>query len=390
MSAIERLDARLPAVVDIKRDKLLKFIVGLLVVLVLWAMLCSLEEQIRAPGTVIASSHSQIVQIVDGGTLKELRVKEGDTVKAGDLLALLDRTRYQASNDEIAVKAASLRANLERLQAELDGRPLNFSAQVTAYPDLVRTQQALAAKRRQAQQSELAAIEQSRRLASEEFDALARLVKTGDASQTEVLRARRQVIELQALGTNKRNAFRQEAQAEIATTRAELEQTLQVLTQRGEAVAATYVKAPMSGVVKNVHFTTLGAVLRSGEELLQIVPSDDPLIIEAKVAPKDVGFLRVGLPANVKLDAFDYTRYGTFKGKVIYISADTLTENLQRDEQPYYRVHVQTEAAKGLLGKLDIRPGMTASVEIITGEKTVASYVIKPLRRGIGEALHEP
>lgn len=390
MSAIERLDARLPVVVDIKRDWLLKFIACLLLVLVLWASLCSLEEQIRAPGTVIASSHSQIVQIVDGGTLKELRVKEGDTVKAGDLLAQLDRTRYQASNDEIAVKAASLKANLERLQAELDGRSLNFSAEVAAYPDLVRTQQALASKRRQAQQSELAAIEQSRRLASEELDALTRLVKTGDASQTEVLRARRQVIELQALRTNKSNAFRQEAQAEIATTRAELEQTLQVLTQRGEAVAATYVKAPMSGVVKNVHFTTLGAVLRSGDELLQIVPSDDPLIIEAKVAPKDVGFLHVGLPANVKLDAFDYTRYGTFKGKVTYISADTLTENLQRDEQPYYRVHVQTEAAKGLLSKLDIRPGMTASVEIITGEKTVASYVIKPLRRGIDEALHEP
>ncbi|MEK6790010.1 MAG: HlyD family type I secretion periplasmic adaptor subunit [Pseudomonadota bacterium] len=390
MSAIERLQSRLPAVVDNRRDRLLKFIAGLLVVLVLWACLFSLEEQIRAPGTVIASSHSQVVQIVDGGTLKELRVKAGDAVKAGDLLALLDRTRYQASNDEIAVKAASLKANLARLQAELDGRALAFTAEINAYPDLVKTQQALAGKRRQAQQSELAAIDQSRRLAEEELNALVRLVKTGDASQTEVLRARRQVIELRALRTNKHNAFRQEAQAEIATTRAELDQTLQVLTQRGEAVAATYVKAPMSGVVKNIKFTTLGAVLRSGDELMQIVPSNDPLIIEAKVAPKDVGFLHTGLPANVKLDAFDYTRYGTFKGKVIYISPDTLTENLQQNEQPYYRVHVQTELPQGPLSKLDIRPGMTTSVEIITGEKTVASYVIKPLRRGIDEALHEP
>lgn len=390
MSAMDRLQARLPAVVDIKRDLLFKIIGGLLVVLVLWACLTSLEEQIRAPGTVIASSRSQVIQIVDSGTLQELKVKEGDVVKAGDLLALLDPTRYQASNDEIAAKAASLQANLDRLESELAGTALKFSPRVSGYADLMSTQRSLAGKRRQAQQQELAALDGSRRLAQEELDSLLRLTKTGDASQTEVLRARRQVNDLQAQRTNKRNAFRQEAQSEMAKTRAELDQTLQVLMQRGEAVAATFVKSPMDGIVKNVRFTTLGAVLKSGDELLQIVPSNDPLIVEAKVRPKDVGFLRIGLRANVKLDAYDYTRYGTLTGKVIYISADTLTENLQRDEQPYYRVHIETKDTDGRLSNLDVRPGMTASAEIITGERSVASYVIKPLRRGIDEALHEP
>lgn len=390
MSALNQLMTRLPMVVDQPRDRLFAALAILLVALVLWASVSTLEEQIRSPGTVIASSRSQVIQIVDSGTLQELKVKEGDIVKAGDLLARLDPTRYQASNDEIAAKAASLQANLDRLESELAGTALRFSARVEGYSDLMATQRALAGKRRQAQQEELAAINQSRRLAQEELDSLQRLAKTGDASQTEVLRARRQVNDLQAQSTNKRNAFRQEAQSEMAKTRAELDQTLQVLMQRSEAVASTFVKSPMDGIVKNVRFTTLGAVLKSGDELLQIVPSNDPLIVEAKVKPRDVGFLRIGLRANVKLDAYDYTRYGSLTGKVTYISADTLTENLQRDEQPYYRVHIETKDTDGRLSNLDVRPGMTASAEIITGERSVASYVIKPLRRGIDEALHEP
>ena len=390
MSAVDQLRARLPQVPDDRRDTLLRALIGLLAVIVLWASLTSIEEQIRAPATVIASSRSQVIQIVDAGTLKELRVKEGAIVKSGDLLARLDPTRYQASNDEIAAKAAALEANISRLEAELSGRPIAFSQRVMAQPDLMASQRALAAKRRQAQQEELSALEQSRKLAAEELSALERLEKTGDASQTEILRSRRQVSELRAQATNKRNGFRQEAQTELAKARAELDQTLQVLTQRAEAVASTYVRAPMDGVVKNVRYTTLGAVLKSGDELMQIVPSNDPLIVEAKVAPKDIGFLRLGLRANVKLDAYDYTRFGALHGKVVYISADTLAENLQRDEQPYYRVHIQTEDPEGRLALLDVRPGMTASAEIITGDRSVASYLIKPLRRGFDEALHEP
>lgn len=390
MRSVEQLKARLPQIPDDNRDLLLRGLIGLLVVAVLWASLTSLDEQIRAPGSVISSSRSQVIQIVDAGTLKELRVKEGDTVKAGTLLARLDPTRYQASNDEIAAKAASLQANIDRLEAELSGRAIRFSPSAARYTELVATQRALAAKRQQAQDEELAAIEQSRRIAAQELAALERLAKTGDAAMTEILRSRRQVSELQAQRTNKRNAFRQEAQTELSKTRTELDQVLQVLTQRREAVSSTYVKAPMDGVVKNVRFTTLGAVLKSGDELMQIVPSNDPLIIEAKVAPKDIGFLRNGLRANVKLDAYDYTRYGNLTGQVVFISPDTLTEGLQRDEQPYYRVHIQTRDAGGRLSSLDVRPGMTASVEIITGTRSVASYLIKPLRRGLDDALHEP
>lgn len=385
----ELLKTRLPEERDPRREWLMRGILGLLVVIVLWSLFFTIEEQIRTSGTVIVSSRSQLIQIVDSGTLQKLHVQEGDVVEKGQLLASLDPTRYQASNDEIAAKAASLRANIERLEAELSGLPLQFSDSVKAYPDLVRTQQALAAKRRQAQQEELAAIAQSRQLAQQELDANQRALKTGDVGQMDVIRAQRQVSDLQAQYTNKRNGFRQEAQTEMTKNRAELDQTMEVLTQRNEAVLSTSVRSPMAGVVKNIRYTTLGAVLKSGDELMQIVPSNEPMIVEARVPPKDVGFLRSAMQANVKLDAYDYTRYGMLKGQVTYISADTLSENLKQGEAPYYRVHIQTNDPVGRLASLEIRPGMTAVVEIITGDRSVASFVAKPLRRGFNEAMHE-
>ena len=219
---------------------------------------------------------------------------------------------------------------------------------------------------------------------------LERLAETGDAAQTEVLKMQRQVNELRGTRENKRNAYRQEAQSELAKSRGELEQAEQVLNQRKEALQSTKLHAPMSGTVKNVRITTLGAVLKSGDELMQIVPSDDPLIIEARVRSSDVAFVRNDLRANVKLDAYDYTVYGSLKGHVTYISPDTLEEELKRDEQPYYRVLIQIdEIPEDRAKDIDIIPGMTCLVEIITGERSVAQYILKPLRRVSGEALTE-
>ena len=372
-------------------DPMLRLTIAFLLSLMAWACFANIEEQIRAQGKVITSSRSQVVQVIDGGALKELYFKEGAQVLAGDLLARLDPVRFQASNDEIAVKVASLRANLERLSAELDGRALVFSETVSVYDDLLQSQRELHKKRLRTQRQEIAGIQSSLSLAEEELYSLQKLKEMGDASRTEVLRVQRQVSELNAEITNKRNQFRQEAQAEHAKTRGELEQTEQVLNQRKEALESTQVRAPMSGLVKNVRFTTLGAVLKPGDELLQIVPSDDPLVVEARVRPSDVAFLRTGMKANVKLDAYDYTLYGSMPGFVTYISPDTLEEDLRRDEVPYYRVHVQTDQQLTTAGKrLDVKPGMTAAVEIITGDRSVASFVLKPLRRNVDQALHEP
>lgn len=356
----------------------------------LWAHYAQLEEQVRAPGKVIVSSRSQVVQAVDGGVLRKLYVKEGDPVKAGDLIAELDPKRFQASNDEIRAKVAGLRANIMRLEAELAGAEPKFSSEIRAYPDIVSAQRDLHARRAQAQREELSSIEQSLRLAQAELTSLERLALSGDAARTEVLRARRQVNELQGNLTNKRNNYRQDAQSEIAKNQADLEQADQVLAQRREALQSTKLRAPMTGTVKNVKITTLGAVLKAGDEILQIVPSDEPLIIEAKVKSGDVAFLRPGLHANVKLDAYDYTVYGSLKGHVSYLSPDTLEEDIKKDEQPYYRVLIQIDEIPEDKSKpLEVIPGMTAVAQIITGERSVMAYLLKPIRRISGEALTE-
>lgn len=166
---------------------------------------------------------------------------------------------------------------------------------------------------------------------------------------------------------------------------------MQGLKQRQEALAATIITAPMSGAVKNVGVTTIGAVLKSGEELLQIVPSDEPLLIEARVYSKDVAFVRPGLHANVKLDAYDFTVYGSLAGEVVYVSPDTIDVDLKNNEDPYYRalVKINKIPERPSVDPLEIIPGMTATIEIITGHKTVAQYMLKPLRRGSAEALTE-
>ena len=386
----EPLLARTRPITFHRLDILLWSALTFCVVLVIWASIAMIEEQIRALGTVIVSSRSQVVQSVDGGILKVLHVKEGQQVQAGDLIAELDPVRLQASSDEIVAKMAALQASIERLTAELTEQPLHFSKAVTQHPDIQSSQLALYEKRLRAQREELAAITQSTNLSQQQLDLLLKLASAGDASQTEVLAAQKQVNDLRAQRANKYNSFRQDAQLELAKAQAELAQTQQVYAQRQEILTSTLLRAPISGIVKNVRYTTLGAVLKAGEELMQIVPSDDALVIEARVKPSDVAFLHNGLPANVKLDAYDYTLYGALKGNVIYISPDTLEEDLKRDEKPYYRVHIKTTSNSPLGQKaLEVRPGMTASVEIITGSRTVANFVLKPLRRTVDEALHE-
>jgi len=368
------------------------WVMGLTVVAsVAWANWAVLDEQVRASGEVIVSSRSQIVQVVDGGVLQSLNVKEGELVNAGDILAELDRTRFAANAAETRSKVLDLTANVERLRAELNGTPLKFSDAVARESDLADRQKNLHTRRLRQQREERNSVKKSLRLAQEELSALQQLARTGDASQSEVLSARRQVVELTAELTNRQNEYRRDAQKELASTQAELEQTLQIYKQRQEALAATIIRAPMSGSIKNIRITTMGAVLKAGDELLQIVPSDEPLLIEVRIYSKDVAFVRPGLRANVKLDAYDSSIYGALEGEVVYVSPDTIDEDLRQNEDPYYRAQVkitQLPERKGI-EPIEVIPGMTATAEIITGHRTVAQYILKPLRRGSAEALTE-
>lgn len=390
MKIADRLFARVEPLALGRATRVLLVVAGVLAAAWGWASWAMIDEQIRAPGTVIVSSRSQVVQIVDGGVLRSLHVREGDAVKAGDLLAELDTVRFEASSDEVRAKVISLKAAIERLEAELTGRELRFPSEIASYRDIVEAEHNLYERRKQSQKAELEGIDQSIALARQEMEIVTQLSASGDASKSELLKARRQLSELESARTNKLNAYRQDAQTQLAKANADYEQARQLLTQRRQALESTKLRAPMSGLVKNVQVTTLGAVFRPGDELLQIVPSDEPLIIEARVRTADVAFLRKGLKANVKLDAYDYTVYGSLKGHVTYISPDTLKDDMQRDEEPYYRVHIQIDHIPTQhRDAVEVLPGMTARVEIITGERTVAQYLLKPLRRIGSEALVE-
>jgi adhesin transport system membrane fusion protein len=209
-------------------------------------------------------------------------------------------------------------------------------------------------------------------------------------SRAEVLKLQRQVAEIQGQITNRKNF--QDAQAELTKAQEDLEAAEQLLAQRKEQWAYTEVRAPMDGVVRNVRLTTRGGVAKPGDEILQIVPVEDDLIIEAKVRPADIAFIKPGLPATVKLDAYDYSIYGSLLGTVSYISADTLNEETREGVQPYYRVQIKT-SSRSLSSRrnerLEIQPGMTATVEIKTGSKTVWRYLTKPITKTMDESLGE-
>lgn len=366
-------------------------LIGLVVFLV-WASFASLDEITRAPGSVIASSRTQVIQSQDGGVIESILVKEGDVVEADQVLAQIERTRAETSFLEARARAVGLAATAARLRAEIFGGQPKWPEGIRDYPDFKGNQQALFNKRQSAIQEEVQSIEAVLKLVRDELNMLQPLLTTGDVSRTEVLRLQRQEADLMAQITNKRNKYFQDAQAELNRVEEELAGIEQTLTQRESALEHTTLRAPLRGIVKNVRITTRGGVLRPGEEVMQIVPLEDDLIIEAKVLPVDIAFIKPGLEASVKIDAYDPTIYGTLPGKLTFISADTINEDLRQGDQPYYRVQVRT-TGRQFSGRpdanLEIQPGMTAMVEIKTGSKTVLQYITKPVTKTLSEALGE-
>jgi len=364
--------------------------------LVYWAERSVIDESTRAAGTVIASSRVQVIQSVDGGVLQQLRVREGDRVRKGEVLAVFDETRTRASLEETEAKRTAQRASMARLEAELeDGQPHFAPELMKRFPAVVRVQQTLYEERRKALTAELKALAEVARLARDELAMVERLVATGDASQVELLRARKSVTEAESALANRKNKYIQDVSAELAKVREDYEQVEQQATQKRQQLANSVVSSPASGIVKNVKFTTLGGVLRPGDELLQVVPVDDQMIVEAKVLPRDIALIRPGLKATIKFDAYDYTVFGMVDGEVIYVSADSMRDESQRADSPaatYYRVHVRTTAPGPVTRtgrKIEVLPGMTAQVDIRTGQRTLLAYLLKPVTKTLTEAFKE-
>ncbi|NVO06546.1 MAG: HlyD family efflux transporter periplasmic adaptor subunit, partial [Rhodoferax sp.] len=261
------------------------------------------------------------------------------------------------------------------------------------YPEFVNAQQTLYLQRNRTLDEDMAANSQSLAMAREELGMTEALLKDGDVSQLEALRARRQVTELEARIAATRNKYRQDASAEAAKIEEDLASVNSKLAERRDVLEHTQLTAPVAGVIKSLRITTMGGVLRGGDELMQIAPADEDPIIEAKVNPSDVGQLSVGLPVSVKVDAFDYSVYGMLSGKLVYISPDTLSEQSQNGQtQTFYRVKVQLPRQQPQNPKAQdivVRPGMTVSIDIRTGTRSVLQYIAKPVFKAFGGALIE-
>ena len=363
-----------------------------LVTFFIWASFSKIDQVSRAQGQVIASSKTQIIQSGDGGIIQEIYVKEGSQVSKGDVLLRFDKTKVEAAFLETQSKAAALHATKARLNAEIMGGEPKFPIEVKNYPQFKQNQLTLLKKRRVSFLMEIQSLNKMLSLAKREMALSSPLLKTGDVSMTEIIKLQKQVSDLEAQVSNKQNKYFQDTQAEASKTEEDLSSTLQLLKQREDQLNHLELIAPVNGIVKNIKFTTLGGVVKPTEEVMQIVPMEDHLVIEAKAKSSDIAFLKMGLPANVKIDAYDYTIYGTLKGKLIYISPDTLSEDLKQGEQAYYRIQVLTED-KRFSGKpkqnLEIQPGMTATIEVKTGSNTVLKYLLKPMVKTIDESMGE-
>ncbi|SKA12859.1 membrane fusion protein, adhesin transport system [Oceanospirillum multiglobuliferum] len=359
---------------------------------VAWANSFYIDQVARATGEVISSSRVQIIQAVDAGVLSQLNVREGDQVKAGQVLAQFDQVRLDAYVKEIEARYFALKAKAVRLRAEVTGqKKLVFPAFFAAYSEQVQVEQALFEQRRTGLNEELRVLNDAIELAREEVSLVKKLSRSGDVNRSEVIRVERALNETETKYIVRKNRYLEESSTELTKVENEIAQNEQILTQRKQQLDDSVFTAPVSGIVKNIRVTTVGGVLRAGEELMQIIPVDEDLVIEAKVSPVDIALVRSGLETTIRFDPFDYTIYGGVQGEVIYVSADTLKEESAKGEEIYYRVHVSFKRSTvTTTGRsLEILPGMTAQLDIKTGERTVMEYLLKPLRKTLSEAFGE-
>lgn len=371
-------------------------LLGLLVAaFVLWAYFSTVEEVTRGQGSVIPSSREQVIQSLDPGVLAEMLVREGDLVEPGQVLVRLDAARSGAMLREAQSKVQTLRATAARLRAEAHGTPLRFASGTS--PSLVARETAAYRARMQAVNETVQGLRQSKALLDREIAITEPMVGKGVVSEVELLRMKRQSNELAMQMAERRNRFQSDANTELLRVEAELSQSEEAAAARADPVKRAEIRAPLRGLVKNIKINTLGGVIGAGQPIMEIVPVEGPLLVEAYIRPQDVAFVKPGDDALVKLTAYDYALYGGLDGKVSLISPDTLQDNRRpselklNPEESFYRVIVRTSENR-LQDKngqaLPIIPGMIATVDIKTGEKTVFQYLVKPITR-LKQALRE-
>lgn len=360
-----------------------------------WAAFAWIDEIVRAEGELISASRPQIIQNLEGGILAELLVREGDIVQKGEVLARLHSTQFQSAVSELSEKINALEIRRLRLEAELAGQ-FDFDvpeALATAAPAMLASERALLRARQSDYVGRSEGAKRVMQEAAREMKLLEDLLDRKIVALIEVTRARK----AHADAKNRHDEIVTQAELERASdysdTLKELAMLQQTLKSSQDQLSRTVLVSPMRGIVNNLSITTIGGVVRPGEEIAQIIPLDEELFVEARVKPENIANIRRGQEATIKLSAYDYTIFGTLKGRVDFISADTFKdENAPAGEDgAHYKVTLRVDMTNltDRQASVEIRPGMQASVELHTGEKTVLQYLLKPLYKS-REAFREP
>lgn len=359
---------------------------------VVWSFFFELDQFVRASGKVFSSSRTQLIQSVDGGVLAEINVSEGDRVQAGQVLARIDQSRFEASTNEISARINALKAKIARLRGELTGTPPMFPQDLADKPEILTIEFALFERRQKGLSDDSRANSEAHKLAEAELVMVNELLETGDVDRTEVFNAERGVIEAKAKLNQRKNEYYEKVGQELTQAEDELAQNKEIYLQRQALLESSVMRALVPGIVKNIEVTTIGAVLKAGEVLMEIIPTGDTLLLEAKIPPKDIADLGENLPAMLRLDPYDSSIYGALEGQVVFISGDTTVEEGSRGEETYYKAHISLPKPPfyTTIGKqVDIIPGMTAQVDIKTGKRSVMTYILKPLVKTLNESFGE-
>lgn len=356
----------------------------------LWSYFAALDEVSTGSGRVVPTTREQIIQSLEGGILSALHVRQDDLVQPGQLLAQLDQTLTESNVGESAAKYRAALASSTRLTAEVNQTPLLFPGELDAYPELKAAETELYDTRRRSLDESLRWISESMKLVKDELSISESLTSIGAASNVEVIRLKRQLVELELKQVEVKSEYLVQAREALAKANAEIDALTSVLKGSSDALSRLTLRSPVRGIVKNIEVSTIGGVIPPNGKLMEIVPLDDQPLIEARISPRDIAYIHPDQPASVKITAYDYAIYGDLKGKVTTISPDTIQDETD-PKVYYYRVFIQTES-DALVNKaghrFPISPGMIATVDIHTGSKTVFDYLVKPLNRA-QEALRE-
>lgn len=412
---------------------LLLVILTCLAVAGIWAHLTELDDVVRADGRIVPSGDIQLIEATEPGILQALHVREGQVVDAGALLMEFDATQVDSELSQEQQRAFGLMARAQRLQAEIDGADLVFKAiLIQGAPDVVRSETALYQGRQAELTAEIAILERQRQQRQQEYEEglvdqvmatetlavlaeeramMAPLVEQRMEPATTLLALRRSEAEwkgrkvrAEAVITrlqsgldevddrirSTRSRFRSAALTDLALVTAELAALQPALPALRDRADRAQVRTPVRGVVNRIHRSTIGGLARSGEELIEIVPLDDSLLVEAYVRPEDIGFLHAGQRVKVKITAYDFARYGGLQGEIIRIGANTITRSERNDEEVFV-VEIRTENTMLDAGgvAVEIIPGMIAEVDILSGRKTILEYLIQPVLKIKDQALRE-